>query len=46
MCNRIFLANKQVAPLGCSVGNIARYVTGDATPWSSLEIESGIYDDM
>ena len=43
MWKRIFLANKQVAQLGCSARSIARYVTGDAAQLSDLEIESAIY---
>ena len=37
------MANKQVAPLGCSAGSIASYVTGAAAQRGGLEIASGIY---
>ena len=43
MWKHIFLANKQVAPLGCSAGSIASYVTGAAAQRGGLEIASGIY---
>ncbi len=43
MWKHSFLANKQVAQLGCSAGSIARYVTGAAALLSVLEIESENY---
>ena len=37
------MANKQVAPLGCSAGSIAGYVTRAAAQRGSLEIAAGMY---
>ena len=43
MWKRIFLANNQVAQLGCSAGSIAFYVTGATAQLSGLEVESEKY---
>ena len=43
MWKHIFMANKQVAPLGCSAGSIAGYVTGAAAQRGGLEIVAEMY---